>query len=392
MVEMACVSFNKVRLQYYLSKGVKGAETLNYMLREPSRLFGTTLIGVNVAMIVGSECAREFHTAIGIDPNWAPLSQVFVVIIFGELAPMFAARHYPEHVAFLGMPIIYFSSKILAPVIWILEKVCAFTLRLFGEHESKHTIFLSEEELLKILEDQDDEVHAEGDSEDINMIAANIFELRGKTVQQVMTPLSITPLLPSNATVVQMSNLLRRVEAEFIPIYHKQHGNIISIARPRDMLRASDTKRVRDFAKPPWFITQNSSLSNVLTQFRQNNENCAVVLNPHGIAVGMVTLDSLLEEIFGKRDRIAGLRGKKPAPLILKDRIFSGEMKVDDFNKEFDVDLGYSSNISLSDLIIEVVGHAPEVDDEVVIGNFNMRIVEKTLLGVKKVSISTLVY
>jgi len=110
MVEMACVSFNKVRLHYYVNQGNRRAIWLNYLLQHPFRLFGTTLIGVNVAMVVGSECSREFHSALGLSPDLAPLSQVIIVVIFAELAPMFAARHYAEHVAMLGAPpIVRFS-------------------------------------------------------------------------------------------------------------------------------------------------------------------------------------------------------------------------------------------------------------------------------------------
>ncbi len=112
MQEMACVSINKVRLKFYVSQGIKRAQWLEYLLHNPTRLFGTTLIGVSIATIISSECARQFHQAIGIDPDWAPLTQVFIVLIFGELAPMFAARIHSEHMALFRCPIVYASSKI----------------------------------------------------------------------------------------------------------------------------------------------------------------------------------------------------------------------------------------------------------------------------------------
>jgi len=289
------------------------------------------------------------------------------------------------------MPLVYASSKVLAPVIWILEKICSLTMWLVGEKESGHSVFLSQEELLKILEEQDEEIHTEGESEEINVIASNIFQLRGKTVQHVMTPLHAVAMLPSNSTINQMLDLLGRIKGEFIPIYHKQHNNIISIARPRDMLRASDTKRIRDFARPPWFITQNSTLFNILKQFRENKENCAVALDRQGNAVGLITLDSVLEEIFGKRIQGVVVSKESQAPVVLKNRIFPGDMLVSDFNKQFHVDLGCDPNITLSDAIIEIIGHPPETDDEVIMQNFNMKIVEKTLLGVKSVSITSLI-
>lgn len=118
MLEMACVSFNKVRLQYYVSKENKRALWLSYLLHHPALLFGTTLICVNTALVVGSECARRFYDSLGLSPDWAPLSQIFIVLIFAEIAPMFAGRRYAEHVAMLGIPILFFFSIILRPLIW----------------------------------------------------------------------------------------------------------------------------------------------------------------------------------------------------------------------------------------------------------------------------------
>src|SRR3990167_4141710 len=103
MLEMASVSFNKMRLQYYVTKGNRCAQMLASLLQNPSRLFGTTLLIVNFAMQVGSECSRRYYGSMGINPNWAPLTQVFLVLVFAELSPLLAARNYAENVIMLGM-------------------------------------------------------------------------------------------------------------------------------------------------------------------------------------------------------------------------------------------------------------------------------------------------
>jgi len=393
MLEMACVSFNKVRLQYYVSKGIKRAEWLNYLLHHPSRLFGTTLIGVNLAMFIGSECSREFYKAIGFDPNYAPLSQVLIVIIFGELAPMFAARHYPEHVAMMGAPIVYASSKIMAPFIWILGKISTLSLWLIGNKHTDPNLFLSQEELIKILEEQDEEMPQEGgDSEDLNIIATNIFALRNKNVGHIMFPLASTPIIPSHATVLQMKNMLKRTFVDFLPIYHRHPQNIISIVRPRDVLRASDSKRVQDFARAPWFITQTSALIDILKQFRQNKENIAIVLNQQGNAVGIVTLDAVLEEIFGKGGPTESQPDDVARPtVILIDRTFPGDFTVGEFNQQFQAGLPFDESITLRELVVEVLGHPPEAGDSITISNFEITVKESSLLGAKSLVINTII-
>ncbi|MCB1112101.1 MAG: HlyC/CorC family transporter [Chlamydiales bacterium] len=388
MLEMACVSFNKVRLQYYVSKKNQRALWLNKLLQNPSLLFGTTLIGVNVATVIGSECAREFHSAIGIDPNWAPLSQVIIVVIFGELAPMFAARCYPEHVAMLGIPIIYASSIVMSPIIWMLSVFSRWVSYFIGGAESDPNLYLSQEELQQILEEQDEEHTQASDNTEFNAIAANIFRLRGKTVKEVMLPINSIPLLASNAIVKQMKNLLQRTGADWVPIYYRQHSNIVAIAFPRETVKAPDNKRVRDFARSPWFITGHTKLTEVLKQFRSNNENVAVVLDDTGAAIGVITLDDVIEEIFGKA-KGEPIKTEHSGQVFLIERTFPGNMLVKDFNLQFGVVLSLEVNLTLSELLQEVLGHPPEEGDVVSVGNFELGVKKSSILGVKRVSITS---
>ena len=131
MMEMACVSFNKMRLQYYVSKDNKRAIWLQELIQDPSRLFGTTLIGVNLAMVIGSECSREFYSAIGLNPILSALTQVMLVVILGELA-RFRARSHAENVGMMGAPYLWASAKLMTPLLWCVKgitKACQYLIR-----------------------------------------------------------------------------------------------------------------------------------------------------------------------------------------------------------------------------------------------------------------------
>ena len=126
MFEMAAVSLNKVKLYYKASKNNKKAKWLEFLLKKPSYLFGTTLIMVNTVMQLGSEAARRFYEALNLSPDWAPLSQIMIVTIFGELSPLFAARKHSEHVAYFFVPVVLFMSKILTPFIIVIDRISKF--------------------------------------------------------------------------------------------------------------------------------------------------------------------------------------------------------------------------------------------------------------------------
>lgn len=385
MMEMACVSFNKVKLQYYVSQRDRRALYLQNLLLNPAKLFGTTLIGVNLAMVIGSECAREFYRSIGLSPDLAPLTQVMIVVIFGELAPMFAARSHAEHVGMLGSTLLYASAKLMTPLLWCVKGLTKLCQLVIGGREENANIFLSQDELQKIIEEQEEPV-SEGAGDDFNVIAANIFTVRKKTARQIMTPINAVSMLPSNATISQVHNLLLKHDVDFVPIYHQQRSNIVGIALPRDLIRPPESKRVREYARQPWFVTQSTPVTQILRQFRRNNQSVAVILDEKGQAEGIVDLDSVLEEIFGKSSLSIS---KLPVPLKVIERTFPASKTVGEFNEQFGVVLDERAEMTLGDLMMEELHHKPQIGDRITHGSFELIIKEASLLEIKSITIKS---
>lgn len=389
MVEMACVSFNKVRLQYYVSKQKKRAIWLSYLLHHPALLFGTTLIGVNTALVVGSECARRFYDSLGVSPDWAPLSQIFIVLIFAEIAPMFAGRRYAEHVAMLGIPILFFFSVILRPVIWMLDLLCRGINRLIGKNVTAG-IYLSREELQNIIEEREETITSDSTKQEFNTIVANIFTLKNKIAKDLMQPLTQVPLVPSFCTVGETRKVVREKKVSFLPIYHRNPQNIVAIAFPRDLLRLSANKRIKEHSRQPWFITEGSSILQILKQFRRNNQSLAIVLNDKGQATGILTLDEIIDEIFGTSDKWMSFEEMVPrAYHVVVDRTFPGDMLLDEFNKQFNVRLSYQGAETLEDLMTLALGHPPSRGESIRIDQFELTVEEASLLGAKMILVRT---
>ena len=369
--EMACVSFNKVRLQYYVSLGTKRALWLNYLLKRPTRLFGTTLIGITTSLIIGAECSRRFYESIHLNPDWAPLTQVPLVVIFGELAPMFAARRHSEQAAMFCVPLMIFLAKLLTPIIWTFDFVSRLIHKAMGRSEES-PLFLSREEVRLAFEEQEDE---------FNTAVGQIFQLKNLTAGQLMIPLAKVQMVPSHATLAEVRHTLSVHYAPLIPIYHRFPHHIVAIVNLRALLRIEENKKVIDFAHSPWFVTQDTSILQLLQQFRRNNQNIAVILGPSGEATGILTLDQILGEIFGEEVPVTGV-----AHYI--ERTLSGEMKVSDFNKQFGAQLPEGD--TLSDLIVSQLGHLPVQDESIRISRFEFTIDEPTLLGIKTLSVRSI--
>jgi putative hemolysin len=381
MLEMASVSFNKVRLQYYVSTGNRRAIWLSHLLHNPARLFGTTLICVNAALQFGSEFSRRFYDSIGFNPDFAPITQVIIVLVFAEISPLLAGRRYAEHAAMIGIPILYATSIVLRPIIGLFNQLCKLVHWIIGSQEASG-MDLSRDELQKILE--------EHDQEDFNTIVTKIFTLKTKIAKELMKPLSEIQTVSSQCTIIEMRNLLTLNYSPFVPVYHKSSENIVSIAFPRDLLRQSEHKRVRDYARSPWFITENESIMAILKQFRRNNHSLAVVLNKKGLATGILSLDAIIDEIFGQIDNWLSLDEASPLlPQVFVDRSFLGEMKIADFNLEFNLNLKGDGAVTLAELVTQTLGHAPAVGESIRIDQFELTVEEAAIRSAKIIAIKT---
>lgn len=387
MLEMAIVSINKVRLQYYVSKNNRRAIWISKLLNHPAQLFGTTLIGVNLAMQLGSEASRQFYMSIGLSPDLAPITQIFLVLVCAELAPMFAGRRYAEHASMLGVGIVYFCSLILLPVNWFCDLICKLVYRLFGP-PSNLGISLSREEIQKVLEG--DTISTKTEKEDIGNVVKNIFTLKSKVAKDLMQPLENVLLMHSKSTLKDMRVLLQEKFVPYVPIYHNSIQNVVAIAYPRDLLRVGDSVRVRDYGRVPWFITENVSILQILKQFRRNNQSVAVVLNESGFAVGILTLDEIIDEIFERVDDwMAFGEGVPEFQQVFVDKTFPGDTKLSDFNKHFHVYLTYENVETLEQLVTVLLGHTPSKGETVRIDQFLLTVEEAPLIGEKMISVRT---
>lgn len=387
MLEMAYVSFNKVKLHYYVSENKKRALWVHKLLQDPAKLFGTTLVGVNIALQIGSECSRQLFESLSIQANYAPLVQGFIVLIFAELAPMMAARKYAENVALLGSPFIYIISLILTPVTYSIGMLTSLASKLFGGFEKDKNIFLSREELQKAFE-----FHEEGErasSFKFPELISNVFDIKNWTAQDIMTPIYMIPKIPAHTTINQMRQRLMKHPVEFFPIYFQSQHHIIGIAFTKDLVHITEgTKSAREYARPPWFILQTTTVLQVLQQFKKNNQDVAIVLNKQGKAVGILSLDDIISKVFNTKSDLPFGKKKEKSPFIQKK--FPGNTKISKINHKYGTNFPEEDSVNLAQLISKHLAHKPEKGDVVKIGSFELTVEKTSFLGVKEVIIRSL--
>ena len=202
-----------------------------------------------------------------------------------------------------------------------------------------------------------------------------------------MTPLTSAHVISSLSSLADIRHYLSVHYESFLPIYHRIPSNIVAIAHLNDLLRSDDSTQIIKHSKSPWFVTEGTSVLDLLEQFKSNNQRVAVILAPSGQPSGLLTLDQILSQIFGKEERTKDL--EEPSFLHI-ERTLPGEMKVSEFNRQFQAKIECSLEDTLSDLIAHQLGHAPAKGETIRIDAFIFTILEPSLRGAKLLAVETI--
>jgi putative hemolysin len=378
LFEMACISFNKMRLRYFASLGRKRAHWLLKLLEKPSRLFTTTLIGITASVQIGSECSRRFYEAVGLNPDFAPVTQFLFVVILGELIPMFAARRHPEQIAFSCALIMFVFSRLISPLIWLFSMLAQMIHRWTGQSGNAFFV-LSREEVQKAFEEGDGEYDA------FNEMVANVFRMKNWQARHLMASLDSVELISSNATLSQAHDLLSNRFSQFVLVYHHLRQNIAAILYPQDLLQADSKKKLMDVVKPPWFVAQDATVLQILEQFRRNNQTVAIILDAGGCACGVLSMDQIVDSMFGPRK--TSLLASKG---LYVEKTISGSMTVEQFNRDFEVSLPFDPGDTMADWIVSKLGHPPAKGESIEVYPFEMTVLEPTIRGVRSISVKSI--
>jgi CBS domain containing-hemolysin-like protein len=271
----------------------------------------------------------------------------------------------------------------------MIDKLC-FWIRLLCNASSAQEMHLSREELQHIIESREEKVVSR-EKDDLNTVVSNIFSLKNKTAGELMRPLSEIAMLSSHAHLSDMRILLDKEYVPYVPIFHKSKEHIVAIAYPRDLLRLADSKKIRDHARAPWFVSESITILQILKQFRKNNQSICVVLNKTGSSIGILTLDEIVDAIFGQKDRWMSFGDIVPKmSQVALDRTFPGDMLLQDLSLQYQVDLRFKHAKTLAQSMELALGHIPGAGESVKIDQFELTVEEMGLLGPKTVLVRTL--
>jgi CBS domain containing-hemolysin-like protein len=389
--EAALSACDRGRLRTRAAAGDTGAQRAERMLRVPQITLATTLVGATGATLLAILIVAVELEVSGTSPLWAPVIVVPPLLVFGHLVPKAIAQtHADAAVAALTGPLRLFTF-LLRPIVAVSGGYAGLLTRAAGG--DRNTAFVTRDELAMLIESAPETDKPEITADERAMIA-KVFELSEYKVGELMVPLSEVTALPEDAAVAEAALEVADKQHSRMPIYRSRVDDIIGIVHVFDLLQAasrgrSEGKTVASLAHPPIYVPQTMKASDLLVQLQTEQQHLAIVVDEYGGAVGICTIEDLLEIIVGDIEdeydtEPSAIRLERPGVWRALART-----SVARINAELDVGLPESEDYeTLAGLLIERLRHIPAQGEVVTLPHATIEVVEATDRAIESVRIT----
>ena len=366
--ETSLTTVSTIRLLSLAEQGNKRAQTVLKIRKDSGKMLSAILIGNNIVNLTASSLATTLainllgSATVGI----ATGILTFLVLMFGEITPKTLATIHAEKFALSYANVISWLMKILTPVIFIINHLSRFILKLLHVDPNAKPSFMTEHELRTIV----DVSHENGviESDERQMIN-NVFDFGDSTAKDIMIPRVDMVCADIDSTYEELLEIFRAERFTRIPVYEGDGDNMVGVINMKDLLLFHPAKEfhIRDIMREPYFTYEYKKTSELMVEMRKDSVNFTIVLDEYGATVGMITLEDLLERSSAtsvmqydhdEKTRSAGFRKNEYQVL--------GSSKLDDLNEKLGIHLESEDYDSIGGYIIEHLDHLPKAGEFIV--------------------------
>jgi putative hemolysin len=357
--EVALISMTRAKVRTLVNEGRPGAAAVATLKESPEHLLITILIGNNIVNVAAASLATAIaiqmfgDVGVGIATGFV----VIILLVFGEIGPKIYAARATDGFALTVAPIILFLSRLLTPVIWLVEKVSP-TLGI-GKDVTEPAV--TEEEIKEWIDVGTEDGTIEQGEQDM---LYSVLEFGDTTAREIMTPRVDVILIEDTNTFEEVIKIFNESGFSRIPVYHDRIDNIIGILNVKDVFAAMVSRRkdstISEVMYDPTFVPETKKIDDLLKELQVHRVQIAVVIDEYSSFVGIVTVEDILEELVG--DIMDEYDKEEPEVQEIAPGVFvvDAQMWVEDINEQMSLNLPTDEAYeTIGGLVIERLGHIP---------------------------------
>ena len=361
--ELALISANKIKLKHLSESGSKSAKSVEELLEKPERIFGATSIGTNLAVVTSTAVITAYFVDIFGERGdiYATIIMFPLVLLIGEIIPKAIFQQKADSITTVIIWPLRISLKIFYPVVELISKMTTHTLALSTGKEGLKKHFITREELRALS--MPGKEQSELDSDDKKIIQ-KIFDFRDTTAGECMVPLVNLVAIEETASA---RYAIRRVQESVfsrLPVFKDRIYDITGILHTFDLLNLpEDEYGIKSIIRPVYYVPESKKVDDLLEELQKKGTHIAVVVDEYGAAIGIITIEDILEELVGEIedefDKTSNFYVEK------RDHCYEikGTMEIDAIVDELEIELPEGDYETIAGLIIDRMGKIPKAGE-----------------------------
>ncbi|WP_420909542.1 hemolysin family protein [Eudoraea chungangensis] len=406
-MEIAFISANKIHIEIEKKQDGLLAKILDRLTKKPSKFIATMLIGNNVALVIyglfmGEALMNWFQTMLPNNSaflqlmftNFSLLTQTIistlVILITAEFLPKVLFQIYANSLLkILALPayIFYVLFSLLSDFV---IRVSDIILKLFFKTEGDQVqLVFSKMELGDYITEQMETVKEEDDLDSEIQIFQNALEFSAVKAREVMVPRTEIIAVDISESPKNLAKLFTETGLSKILVYKETIDNIIGYIHSYELFKKPKT--IKSILLPVEFVPETMLIQDILNVLTKKRKSIAVVLDEYGGTSGIMTVEDIVEELFGE------IEDEHDTTDLIEEQIsenrfkLSARLEVDYINEQYKLELPESEEYeTLGGLIVNETGEIPEKDTEIRIENFVFHILEVSSTKIDLVSLQIL--
>lgn len=381
--ETALVRVSRVRIGAIADEGGRRARRTLRLLDDLPHVLNTILllvllVQIGAATVTGILAERWFgSTGVTI----ASFALTIFLFVYSEAIPKtYAYRAAAPVIMAMAYPIGWLTT-VMRPIIAVLVKFA--DLHAPGRGIAT-TPTVTERELRSLATAAATE--GEITDADLNLIEG-AFRLGDRVAEEVMVPRVDMVAVPASATAEQALEVALGSGHRRLPVYDGTIDNIIGVVRQRELL-VSSGYTVGDIAYPPLLVTESKRVLELLGEMQTKGTHVAVVIDEHGGTSGMVTIEDIVEELFGVVSEEKTVVTPPVQQIGRRRWVVDGRMLTEDLEETLDVALPEGDWTTVAGMVMGLAGDVPRVGSEVRAGRMKIRVTSVTGRRIRRVEVT----
>jgi CBS domain containing-hemolysin-like protein len=393
-LEIAFITSNKLRIELESKQGNFSARILAYFSKYPSRYLGTMLVGNNVALVIfsiymdaelehflGRFISHDYHILILLLSTFL---STMLILVTAEFLPKNLFRINPNKTLNLFAFPLTIMYGLLYPFVMLTIGLSEFILRrvfrLKIENDNAGFTMIDLDNYVR--EGTSVEQKAEMDHE--IQIFQNALDFSSVKARECMIPRTEICAMDVNESIENLHRKFVQTRLSKILVFSESIDNIIGYVYSKELFKRPES--IRSILLPVSIVPESMAASEVLTVFIQQHKSIAVVVDEFGGTSGMLTMEDVMEEIFGEIEDEHDKEEMTEKQLSEKEFIFSARLETDYINGKYGLDLPILDNVeTLGGLVMHYHESIPRPNEEIWVGDFLF-----TVIAVTRTRIETL--